>query len=93
MSLHPGAGYTVVAALLVAFLAARLATAERRSLLTGLALFFLCLGLLALAGALRPFRARTGPVARRSWNLHASVSAPPQRENTCMAARALSARR
>lgn len=53
MSLHPGAGYTLLAAFFAAAATARLAKTERRAALTAFGLLLACFGALALAGALR----------------------------------------
>ena len=71
MSLHPGAGYTAIGVVLLAFLSARLAKAERRGVWTALGLFFLCLGLLAVAGALREVGLEGVAVSVRALALYA----------------------
>jgi small-conductance mechanosensitive channel/CRP-like cAMP-binding protein len=53
MTLHQGAGYTILTFLLTAFLTWRLARGERRSVVTVVALFVVSVLCLALAGELR----------------------------------------
>lgn len=53
MSLHPGAGYTLLAAFAATLITWRLVSTERRAALTAFVLFLVCLAALLIADALR----------------------------------------